>query len=427
MAVAAICLAISLLIVPYVGTRAAMNGTKRVLARRRGLTHQVSDTIHGLDEVLGYGRGPERLAQMDAVGVEVARLSTTPRDLTGIRRGANIILSLVAAGSVVALGWGVLAPTVIAGLAAAAFRAFEGPRGIEDATGFLDHSLAAARRLWEISHAPEQVHDGPQEYVATDAPQVRFDAVSYTYPGPWDAAPDTPDVAAGAAATAGAAVENVTLDIPAGGHTILVGRSGSGKSTLVQLLQRYDDPTSGQVTIDDRPVGVFTLDSLRRSVVSVSQKNQLLQGTIAENLRLGTPEASEEQLWQALETAGLAAEIREMPDGLATSVGKSSTALSGGQVQRLCLARALLMEPRVLILDEFTANLNVDLEAKIRQALREALPGATIIEVTHRLRATENADLIAVLDRGRLIAAGTPGEVSQERIEGLFRESVPTP
>lgn len=419
-AVAVVCLAISLLIVPYLGTRAAMNSTRRVLARRRDLTHYVSDTIHGLDEVLGYARGPERLKEMDAVGAEVARCSTIPRDLTGIRRGMNIFLSLVAAGSIVALGWGTLAPTVIAGLAAATLRSFEGPRGIEDATGFLDHSLAAARRLWEISHAPQRVHDGPQEYRPDGAPRVRFSTVSYTYPGPWDDA-----VVPGAPVT-GAAVEDITLDIPAGGHTILVGRSGSGKSTLVQLLQRYDDPTAGEVTIDDWPLGTFTLDSLRRSVVSVSQKNQLLQGTIAENLRLGVPEANEEQLWQALAAAGLTAEIRAMPEGLATGVGQSSTALSGGQVQRLCLARALLMQPRVLILDEFTANLNVDLEAQIRAGLREALPGATIIEVTHRLRATEEADLIAVLDRGRLLAAGTPQEISLEHIESLFRESLPT-
>lgn len=415
--VAAICLAISLLVVPYLGTRASMGRTKQVLSERRALTHHVSDTIFGLDEVLGYGRGHQRLHEMDDEGERVARLSTLPRDFTGLRRGANITLSLIATGSIVVLGSGHMAPAIVAGLAAAAFRAFEGPRGIEDATGYLDHSLAAARRLWEISHAPELVHDGPSTLHLDAGPEVSFDAVTYTYPGAWDAPEPSTDT------DAVYAVEDISLTIPAGGHTILVGRSGSGKSTLVQLLQRYDDPTHGRITIAGRPLRDFTLDSLRRTVVSVSQKNDLLQATIAENLRLGAPGASDAELWNALETAGLSEEVRAMPEGLDTHVGKSGVALSGGQVQRLCLARALLMRPAVLILDEFTANLNLELEHEIRQRLRNALPTTTIIEVTHRLRATEQADVIAVLDQGNILALGTPQEVTHHAIEEYFRVS----
>jgi len=381
-----------------------MARTRDTLAERRNLTHHVSDTIHGLDEVLGYGRGAQRLEEMDELGATVAKRAVAPRDLMAIRRGANVTLSVVAAMSIVVLGWEELTAPALAALAAATLRVFEGPRGIEDATGYLDHSLAAARRLWEICHTPQKVSDGSEVLVLDKGPEVRFGAVSYAYPT-GEEAPGSSEVAPVKA------LEDVSFTVGAGTHTVIVGRSGSGKSTLVQLLQRYDDPTVGEVTIDSRSIDDFTLDSLRRSVVSVSQKNQLLQGSIAENLRLGTPSANDADLWRALDIAGLADEIRSMPEGLDTHVGRSSVALSGGQVQRLCLARALLMDPKVLILDEFTANLNVELEAQIRSALRSALPAVTIIDVTHRLHGAELADTVVVLDRGRLIASGPPNQL----------------
>ncbi len=177
---------------------------------------------------------------------------------------------------------------------------------------------------------------------------------------------------------------------------------------------------TSKVTLDGEPISDFTLDSLRHKVVAVSQRNQLLNASIAENLRLGAPNATDSELWKALETAGLASEIREMPDGLATGVGQNGSALSGGQYQRLCLARALLMSPRVLVLDEFTANLNTALEDQIRAALAEWTDELTVIEVTHRLRATEFADVVAVIDRGRVVLSGPPSEVTRDVIEDHF-------
>lgn len=119
-------------------------------------------------------------------------------------------------------------------------------------------------------------------------------------------------------------------------------------------------------------------------------------------MRLGVPDASEDEVWQALAHAHLDDEVRAMPQGLETPVGEAGSALSGGQAQRLCLARALIMRPRVLLLDEFTAHLNPELEGAIRQTLREALPGTTIIEVTHRTETAQDADQVIVLDRGRV-------------------------
>lgn len=406
--VAAGCLAVSLLVVPYLGTRTAFRSTAATLAHRRELAHHVSDSVFGLDDVLGYGLEAERLERMDAHGATIAGSARRARDRAAVRRGANVLLSVVAVLSVVWLGSETLSLVALAAAAAATLRTFEGPRGIEDATGYLDHSLAAARRLWEISNAPERVGDGPDRLVLDAAPAVRFEGVGYAYPGMGGQVLDD-------------AVSDVSLDVPAGGHAILVGRSGSGKSTLVQLLLRYDDPHTGEVTIAGQPVGRYTLDSLRRAVVAVSQRNQLLDTTVAVNLRLGAPAASEAQLWRALQVAGLADDVRAMPAGLDTPVGRGGSALSGGQAQRLCLARALLMDPKVLVLDEFTANLDVELEEAIRASLAQWNPDLTIIEVTHRLRATAGADVVAVLDRGRLVLVGSPSEVTEQAIEQRFR------
>lgn len=407
--VAGICLALSLLVVPYIGTRRSLKQTQETLSARRDLGHHITDSVFGVNEVLGYGREEERLAETDELGVKVAASAVAPRDLAGFRRGANVALSLVAAVSIVWIGLGnTESLVIIAALAAASIRIFEGPRGIEDSVGYLDHSLAAARRLWEMSHAPERVSDGPEELALAEGPSVAFESLNYAYrTADGDLLQDT--------------LSDVNLSVRAGGHAIIVGRSGSGKSTLVQLLQRYDDPRLGSVTINGITVDNFTLDSLRRNVVAVSQKNQLLATTIAENLRLGAPNASDEDIWAALEVAGFAGEVREMPDGLATHTGQNGSALSGGQVQRLCLARALLMRPKVLVLDEFTANLNTELEDEIRESLSRWDPSITIIEITHRLRATAHADVIAVMDRGRIVLTGGLDEVTPEAIEALFR------
>ncbi|WP_350258438.1 ABC transporter ATP-binding protein [Scrofimicrobium sp. R131] len=405
--VAVLCLALALLVVPYLGIRRALRSTQGVLESRRDLAHHLTDSVFGLDEVVGYGREADRLAELDELGMRVSRLSAQPRAVRAWRRGANLFLTIVATLSVIWLGQGTLSAVAVAALAGATLRVFEGPRGVEDALGYLDHSLSAARRLWTIAHAPERVSDGPVELNLTEPPLISFDRVSYTYPST-DGRADEP------------AVTEISFEVEPGSHTTLVGRSGSGKSTLMQLLQRYDDPGEGQILLDGRPLPEFTLDSLRRHVVAVSQKNQLLQGSVAQNLRLGAPDATDEELWAALHTACLDEDIRALPDGLETSVGRAKTALSGGQVQRLCLARALLLRPRVLILDEFAASLNVDLEEQIRHRLDQWPDPLTLIEVTHRLRATENADQIIMLDRGQIIRRGSGAELSADKLAQLF-------
>lgn len=412
--VPAICIALALLVVPFVGFKRSMGATRGTLAIRRELSHHISDSVFGVEEVVSYGRQGERLNQTDALGEKVALSSSTSKSFNAFRRAANVILMLASViGVTMACVSASDSVVLTAALAAGTLRVFEGPRGIEDAVGYLDHSFAAARRLWEISHAPEAVSDGPRVYSPSSSPTVTFESVSYAYTNE-DGSP------------AGFALDDVAVSVPAGSRTVFVGPSGSGKSTTIQMLLRYDDPRSGRVCLDGVPVSEYTLDSLRANVVAVSQKNQLLNASIWENVTLGAPEASEDQVWRVLEAVHLDKEIRSMPEGLQTSTGQGGSALSGGQAQRLCLARALLMNPRVLVLDEFTANLNVDLEQAIRSDIAAALPGVTIIEVTHRLESAADADHVVLLDRGRVVAQGEPREMagSDGTLGDFFRRNV---
>lgn len=408
---AALALALSLFVVPVIGTRDALAATRSTLERRRDLAHHVTDSVFGKAEVVGYGRQELRLAEMEEVGEQISATSARARRVVAVRRGANVVLLAATCLTIVLAGAG-HSPVVVAALAAGALRLYEGPRGVEDAVGYLDHSFASARRLWEISHAPELVSDGPDTYTGR-APAVSFHNVSYAY-------------RTEGGERAGFALDSVSIEAPAGAHTVIVGPSGSGKSTTIQLLARYDDPDEGTITLDGVPVNRFTLDSLRTSVAIVSQKNQLLASSIADNLRLARPEATDEELMEALALAGMAKDIGAMPEGLATHVGMGANRLSGGQAQRVCLARALLMDPAVLVLDEFTANLNSELEQEIRANIAAAFPSVTIIEVTHRLDSVRGADRIVMLDRGRVVAEGTPADIEagSGSLSAFFHENV---
>ncbi len=393
--VPAIAIALGLLVIPFLGLRASLDQTGQTLELRRDLAHHLTDSVFGVEEVVGYGRQSERIEATNLLGRQIADSARGPRSWAAFRRSANMSLMLASAVGIAAGGMNQgLSMVAVVALTAGSLRLFEGPRGVEDAAGYLDHSLAAAKRLWHISHAPEPVVDG--DLHADKGGDICFTGVDYAYE------PDS------------FALQDLNLTIPAGSRTVFVGPSGSGKSAAVQLLQRYYDPNVGTVLLDGTDIRDLTLDSLRTQVVSVSQRNELLDTSVRENLLLGTPEATEAELWEALRAVHIDQEIRSTPDGLDTKVGAAGRSLSGGQAQRLCLARALLMKPSVLVLDEFTANLNLELEEAVRADISRALPDSTIVEVTHRLESALDADQIVLMDRGRVAAVGAPGDLARK-------------
>ncbi|MDT0610427.1 ABC transporter ATP-binding protein/permease [Streptomyces lancefieldiae] len=220
-------------------------------------------------------------------------------------------------------------------------------------------------------------------------PELRFHNVSFTY----DGAPAP-------------ALNGVSFTAQAGRTTAIVGPSGAGKSTLLALLLRHHDPQEGRVTLDGRPTTDYSLPSLRQGIAVVSQETYLFHATIAENLRLARPDATDGDLTRATRVAGIHDEIAALPDGYATVLGERGATLSGGQRQRLALARALLADAPVLVLDEATSAVDERREADIARELLNAASGRTVLVVAHRLAAVRHADRIVVLDEGRVDAVG---------------------
>ncbi|MEV1048096.1 ABC transporter ATP-binding protein [Streptomyces sp. NPDC049916] len=221
------------------------------------------------------------------------------------------------------------------------------------------------------------------------APEIRFQDVRFTHPG-----------------SGRPALDGVSLTVAAGRTTAVVGPSGAGKSTLLGLLLRQRDPDSGRITVGGTDTASCTLASLRRGIAVVSQETYLFHATIAENLRIARPAATDEELRAAARTAGIDREIARLPQGYATLVGERGATLSGGQRQRLALARALLADAPVLVLDEATSAVDERGEARIVRELLAAGRGRTCLVVAHRLDAVRHADHIVVLDAGRVAAEG---------------------
>ncbi|MFQ5829904.1 MAG: ABC transporter ATP-binding protein [Candidatus Methylomirabilia bacterium] len=216
----------------------------------------------------------------------------------------------------------------------------------------------------------------------------------------------------------GAALREVTLTIPGGSTVAIVGPTGSGKSTLGALIPRLFNASPGTVFVDGRDVRTIPLCDLRQAVGYVPQEPFLFSRSIRDNLALAGPQLGEAAIRRAAELVGLAGEVESFPEGWETVVGERGLTLSGGQRQRAALARALLRDPRILILDDAFASVDAAKEGEILRGLREAVSGRTVLVITHRLRAAREADWIVVLDEGRIVDQGTHGDLLAR--EGLY-------
>ena len=256
-------------------------------------------------------------------------------------------------------------------------------------------SAESANRVAEVLvHRPSLTSpaDGPTE--AADG-EVRFEGVSFRYSR--EAETD--------------ALCGIDLTIPSGTTLGVVGGTGSGKTTLIQLVSRLYDVSAGRVSVGGVDVRDYDLVGLRDEVAVVLQKNVLFAGTIKENLRWGDPDATDAQLVRACELAQADEFVRQFPDGYDTRIEQGGTNVSGGQKQRLCIARALLKRPKILILDDSTSAVDTRTDALIRRALAREIPGTTKIIIAQRLSSVEHADQIIVLDEGRILERGTHDEL----------------
>ncbi|OJX96931.1 MAG: multidrug ABC transporter ATP-binding protein [Micrococcales bacterium 73-15] len=401
---------ISLLVLPpaiYVSRKVATM-RRDVSARRQAALA----SLHGqVEESLSVGGAT--LAKTLGSGPALAeRFTTTSHGILGLEVAAQLAgrwrmatMSIVFAAIPALLYLAAGLPATSAGMTIGtlvAFTALQGAlfrplMGLLDVGVQLTASSALFSRLFEHLDLPVSVAD-PVDPVPLDADAVRgavtFDDVTFRYPG---ADRD--------------ALSHVTLDVPAGSHLALVGATGSGKTTLASLLPRLMDVTSGAVRIDGVDVRDVSLTDLAAVVGVVSQEPYLLHASVAENLRVARPDASDAELVEAATAARLHDVVVVLPDGYDTIVGARGHRFSGGERQRLALARTLLRNPRVLVLDEATAALDTTTERAVQQALELARRGRTTITIAHRLSTIVEADVIAVVDDGRILERGSHAEL----------------
>ncbi|MGN8247160.1 thiol reductant ABC exporter subunit CydC [Cellulomonas soli] len=383
-------------VVPAWGRDPSAAAAARVRVARGRLAQLVTESLQGVREVLAFGAAGRRRDAAGDLADDVDRGLQSLATWTARRRATNGLLTAGALATVALVGaervaagsldWASYAVACVIALAS-----FGPVLAVEDVAPDLEQAFASARRIWAITDAAPATTSPAHPVPLPAGPlEVRFEHVTFGYPTPEDEQP--PQV------PGPPVLVDVDLHVAAGTTTAVVGPSGSGKSTLVSLLTRAWDPDAGRVLLGGLDVRDVSLEDLRRHVAVVGQSTYLFNDTIAANLRLAAPDASDEQLVEACRRAALHETITAMPDGYLTRVGEMGERLSGGQRQRLAIARALLLDAPVLVLDEATSQLDVTTEAEIQDALAEVCRGRTVLVIAHRPGAVRTADRIVRIE-----------------------------
>ncbi len=266
---------------------------------------------------------------------------------------------------------------------------------ISEAMSDFNRAAGAADRIAALLRAEPAVRSNDQQLPAVMSGGVKLDNVTFHYP----------------TRPSQMSLDGVTLDIRAGEVTALVGPSGAGKSTVFQLLQRFYDPVQGRIMMDGHDIADFDPRSVRKNLGVVAQDPVVFSATVAENIRLGKPDASDDEVRHAAELAQAHEFIAGLPEGYDTLVGERGSRLSGGQRQRIAIARALLKNPKILLLDEATSALDSSNELAVHMALKALMKGRTTLIIAHRLSTVQGADKIVVMDKGKIVAEGTHGSL----------------
>ena len=353
------------------------------------------DSVQGLGEIVAFQQESSRGGKLDALSQRHIDLRlpffselTLQHAILEVLTGLGG-LAVVVAGAALA-SRGALDPGLLPLMTILAMAAFLPVSEIAQIGRQLADTLGATRRVYALANEPIPVRDGPGVPAARGAAALALDKVNFTYPG-----------------QSRRALADVSFDIPAGKTVALVGTSGAGKTTTAQLLMRFWDPDSGRITLNGADLRQYRLDELRRLIALVAQDTYLFNDTLRANILIARPEATEAELHDAVRHASLADLVAALPDGLDSPVGERGTSLSGGQRQRVAIARAFLKDAPILILDEATSHLDAVNEQAVRQALDVLKADRTTIVIAHRLSTVREADLIVVLDEGRVAESGT--------------------
>ena len=422
-AVAMVALSWRLSLISLVVMPPAIYLTRKVARMRRAITaeqqRELADlnvtieeglSVNGVQLAKTMGAGPALVRRFTASSARLIDLELRSQ-LAGRWRMSSLTIIFAAIPAVIYLAAGL--PVTASAVSIGTLVAFTTLQGslFRPITGLLStsvsviSSLALFARIFEYLDLPVEV-DEPARPVSIDPAtvtgHVTFDAVGFTYPGA-----DRP------------ALAGIDLDVPAGSTLALVGETGSGKTTLGSLVARLYDPSAGTVRIDGVDVRDMRLADLAAIVGVVSQETYLLHTTVRENLRYARPGATDREIEAAARAAQIHELIAGLPDGYDTMVGSRGHRFSGGEKQRIAIARTLLRDPRVLVLDEATSSLDTETERQIQEALDRLVEGRTTIAIAHRLSTLQAADKLVVLDKGRIVEEGTHSEL-RDKPESVY-------
>jgi subfamily B ATP-binding cassette protein MsbA len=386
----------------------------RTQAQIGQLTTLLDETFQGVRYVKAYAmeayenaRAGRAIEAVFGLHYKGARTRNALHPIMEVLGGLAVVGVILYGGSQVIAG--TKAPGSFFAFMTALLLAYEPVKHLARLNANLQEGLAAAVRVFALLDREPEIRDAPQAApLEVEGGTITFQNVTFSYdPAPCDPAPCD----AASYDVVSPALHRVDLEIPAGKTVALVGPSGAGKSTIMNLIPRLYDVDKGRVTIDGQDLRAVTLASLRAQIALVSQEILLFDDTIRANIAYGRPEASEAEIEAAAATAGADDFIAELPQGLDTPVGVRGESLSGGQRQRIAIARATLKNAPILLLDEATSSLDSESERQVQQALAQLMAGRTTLVIAHRLSTVRNADIIYVIEDGRIVESGSHAEL----------------
>ncbi|MBE5804259.1 MAG: ABC transporter ATP-binding protein [Clostridiales bacterium] len=363
------------------------------------LNGKLQDNLSGVHEIQSFGREQYETEQVDGKNFEHVRAMLHALKVSAVFHPSVEFISSLGTILVVAFGgWlamrdGLSVEDIVAFMLYLSL--FYAPiAGLANLLESMQQSMAGAERVLAILDAPQEIQDKPD---AVDLGRARgsitFEHVDFAY------------------ATGSPVLRDVSFHCEAGKMLALVGPTGVGKTTLTQLISRFYEPDAGRILVDGKDIGGVTMESLRRNISPVLQDTFLFNGTIAENIGYAVPEATPEEIRQAAMAANIHEDILQMPEGYETRVGERGLRLSGGQKQRVAIARAILRKSPIIILDEATASVDVETERQIQKAIAGIAGQRTIVAIAHRLSTIRNADMILVIEDGKVAETGTHAEL----------------
>lgn len=376
-------------------TRRVHGYYQEIRQRAADLNGYLQDSLSGIREIMGFNSQAQEIARFHRISQDYSQSNLKAMRLWSVYSPGMVFVGSL--GTVLILWYGSL--EVMAGrltigelvMFLSYLVMFYTPvNQIHSVNHLLQHALAAGQRVFDILDAKSDVPDAgtllPPESRLRGG--VTFKHVSFGY------RPNRP------------VVEDLSVEIKPGEHVALVGPSGAGKSTLMKLLFRFYDVQQGQVEIDDCDIRSMPLSFLRDQIGFVQQEPFLFNGTVRQNVQYGHPEASEEELSSATKAAQAHGFIQALPEGYDTEIGERGVKLSVGQKQRLAIARVLLKNPPIVVMDEATSNIDTETEVEIRIAMEELMRGRTTFVIAHRLSTLQSVDRILVIDQGRIVEDG---------------------